>query len=60
MFRKFFYENSAPIEDMLTFVEVTSPRLAKKLGIIGMDQVVVVQNVNRYSTLPVEFKVVNL
>ena len=33
MFRKFFYENSAPIEDMLTFVEVTHSRLAWKLGL---------------------------
>lgn len=33
MFRKFFYENSAPVEDLLTFVEVTSPRLAAKLGL---------------------------
>lgn len=37
MFRKFFYENSAPIEDMVTFLEVTSPRLAVKLGLTGTD-----------------------
>ena len=60
LFRKFFYENSAPAEDMMSFVEITSPRLASKLGISGTDQIVVVQNANRYSTLPIEFKLVNL
>ena len=62
MFRKFFYENSAPIEDMLTFVEVTNFRLAHKLGLKDKDQVVIVQNKNRYSSssLPVDFKLVNL
>ena len=60
LFRKFFYENSAPAEDLLTFVEVTSPRLAVKLGLTGTDQIIVVQNTNRYSSLPVPFKLVNL
>lgn len=60
MFRKFFYENSAPIEDLMTFVEVTTPSLALKLGLSDVDQVVVVQNTNRYHTLPTEFKLVNL
>ena len=62
MFRKFFYENSAPIEDMLTFVEVTNSRLAHKLGLKDKDQVVIVQNKNRYtsSSFPVDFKLVNL
>lgn len=60
MFRKFFYENSAPIEDLMTFVEVSSPNLALKLGLSDLDQVVVVQNTNRYHTLPKEFNLVNL
>jgi len=42
MFRKFFYENSAPLEDMVTFVEVSSARLASKLGLTAKDQIVVV------------------
>ena len=60
MFRKFFYENSAPLEDLVTFVEVTNSRLAQKLGLTGKDQIVVVQNTNRYNSLPKEFKLVNL
>ena len=42
MFRKFFYENSAPVDDLITFVEVTSLRLAMKLGLKQTDQVVIV------------------
>lgn len=42
MFRKFFYENSAPLEDLVTFVEVTNSRLAQKLGLTGKDQITVV------------------
>lgn len=60
MFRKFFYENSAPLEDMVTFVEISSPRLAAKIGLTSKDQVIVVQNTNKYSSLPTEFKLVNI
>ena len=55
MFRKFFYENSAPIEDLASFVEIGSPLLARKIGLTAMDQVIVVQNANPYSMLPHEF-----
>lgn len=37
MFRKFFYENSAPLEDMVSFVEILNPRLAAKVGLTGPD-----------------------
>ena len=33
MFRKFFYENSAPIEDLVSFVEISNILLARKIGI---------------------------
>ena len=33
MFRKFFYENSSPIDDLMTFVEIeNNSKLAAKLG----------------------------
>ena len=60
MFRKFFYENSAPIEDLVSFVEISNILLARKIGITNTDQVVIVQNTNRYHNLPQEFKLLNL
>ena len=62
LFRKAFYENSAAIEDLAIFVEVTNSNLARKVGLTGKDQIVVVQNQNKYSTIKdgVDFKLLNL
>ena len=51
LFRKFFYENSSSLDDVAHFVEITNQNIAKKVGITGKDQIVVVQNKNKYSKL---------
>ena len=51
LFRKFFYENSSSLDDVTHFVEITNQNIAKKVGITGKDQIVVVQNKNKYSKL---------
>ena len=51
LFRKFFYENSSSLEDVAIFVEVTNPNIAKKVGLSAKDQIIVVQNKNKYSSL---------
>jgi hypothetical protein len=60
--RKFFYENSQPIEDLVMFGEVTNRRIAEKIGLTGDDQIVLVQNENEFSTLPGKqsFQIMNL
>ena len=62
LFRKFFYENSAAIEDLAIFVEITRPSIASKIGLTGADQICVVQNKNMYNKLKngTDFKVLNL
>ena len=42
LFRKFFYENSASLDDVAHFIEITNYNIAKKVGITGKDQIVVV------------------
>ena len=42
MFRKFFYENSSPVDDVMTFVEIKSLGLALRMGLERFDQVIVV------------------
>ena len=42
LFRKFFYENSSSLDDVAHFVEITNYNIAKKVGITGKDQIVVV------------------
>lgn len=37
IFRKFFYENLAPAEDLMTFVEINSVHLATKIGLRATD-----------------------
>ena len=37
LFRKAFYENSAAIEDLAVFAEVTNSSLARKVGLTGKD-----------------------
>ena len=37
LFRKFFYENSSPADDLVTFVEVSNARLGEKLGLTSGD-----------------------
>jgi len=51
--RKYFYENSQPVEDLIMFGEVTKPFVAKALnfGLESFDQILVVQNQNPYSSL---------
>ena len=46
MLRKFFYENSAFVDDLAVFAEIGNGHLAAKVGITAPDQIVVVQNVN--------------
>ena len=62
LFRKFFYENSAAIEDLAIFVEISNPSVASKVGLTQADQIVVVQNKNKYNTIKdaVDCKVINL
>ena len=62
LFRKFFYENSSSLEDIAHFVEISNRNVAKKVGLTGKDQIIVVQNKNKYSTLEdaVECKLLNL
>ena len=50
LFRKFFYENSSFIDSECVFVEITDLKVAEQcLGITGENQLIVVQNQNRYS-----------
>lgn len=42
IFRKAFYENSAMFDDMVIFAEITSQRIAKKIGIEQPDQILCV------------------
>ena len=44
--RKFFYENSQPLEHLVMFAEITKQRIAEKVGLTARDQIVMVQNVN--------------
>ena len=62
LFRKFFYENSSSLEDIAHFVEISNRNVAKKVGLTGKDQIIVVQNKNKYSKLEdaVECKLLNL
>ena len=58
--RKFFYENSAPLEDLAVFCEIKNARIAKKVGIESKDQIVVVQNQNPFHELGNQFNILNL
>ena len=62
LFRKFFYENSAAIEDLAIFVEISNPSVAQKVGLTDSDQIVVVQNKNNYNSIKdgIDCKVINL
>jgi hypothetical protein len=44
--RKFFYENSANIEDLAIFAEIDSMTTARKIGITRPDEMVVLTNAN--------------
>lgn len=35
--RKFFYENSQPVEDLILFGEITKRRIAEKVGLMSDD-----------------------
>lgn len=38
--RKFFYENSEPVDDLVLFGEIDNPRIAQKIGLTNKDQIV--------------------
>ena len=55
MFRKFFYENSSFIESETIFVEISSQKLASKMG-LKSDKIYAIQNENPYSKFDQIFK----
>lgn len=60
LFRKAFYENSQAFQDTIVFVEISNTRICRKVGLTSTDQIVIVQNKNPFSELPVKFNVLNL
>jgi hypothetical protein len=50
LLRKFFYENSANIEDLAIFAEINNVTTARKVGINRPDEMVVIQNSNQFTS----------
>jgi hypothetical protein len=51
LFRKFFYENSGFMDSEVRFLEITNERVGARVGLSGLDKVMLVQNKNLFGKL---------
>jgi hypothetical protein len=51
LFRKFFYENSGFMDSEVRFLEITNERVGARVGLNGLDKVMLVQNKNLFGKL---------
>lgn len=54
LLRKFYYENSGFTDELAIFAEISNKKLAKKVGIDAIDDLVLVQNVNDFGSMTKE------